>query len=64
MSKWSENKVIESDDGSESYNAVDFPCGAFAKCENTATQFIPHPILMFYPACDRCADKMERIENG
>ena len=38
------------------------PCKWFALCDNPATTTKPHPILGSVPICQRCADKMARIE--
>jgi hypothetical protein len=31
------------------------PCEWFARCDNTTTQGISHPILGMVPCCERCA---------
>lgn len=30
-------------------------CTWFARCPNDATHLVPHPIIGYVPACDRCA---------
>ncbi|KRD08596.1 hypothetical protein ASE48_08510 [Mycobacterium sp. Root265] len=39
------------------------PCQWFAKCENPANGLRSHPILTQVPTCQRCDDKIARI-NG
>lgn len=39
-------------------------CRWFARCDNPATGTRPHPILGDVPICDRCREKIERLEGG
>lgn len=41
--------------------ADDKSCEWFARCENRATHFEPHPILRAVPCCDRCAALVARV---
>jgi len=38
-------------------------CKAFLNCRNKATTTLPNPILGDVPCCQRCKDKMDRIES-
>ncbi len=38
-------------------------CEWFARCTNEAVGEMPHPILGGVPICERCAEKVERINN-
>lgn len=38
-------------------------CQWFARCDNPATTALPHPTLGSVPCCQRCADKVARIEG-
>lgn len=37
---------------------TEYTCGWFARCENDATHFQPHPVLAAVPCCDRCREKL------
>jgi hypothetical protein len=37
-------------------------CHWFALCPNVATGVERHPILGFVPICERCADKLDRMD--
>jgi hypothetical protein len=39
------------------------PCSWFAKCSHAATHYRQHPILGDVPICNRCANKIEKIEG-
>lgn len=32
-------------------------CAAFATCDRVASQLVPHPVLTYVAACDRCAER-------
>jgi len=38
-------------------------CRVFLLCKNKATTTMSHPILKEVPACQRCADKMAKIDG-
>jgi hypothetical protein len=37
-------------------------CRWFARCTNDAVSELPHPVLVSVPICQRCLDKLDRIE--
>ena len=38
-------------------------CQWFALCENPPTTTLPHPVLGNVPCCNRCADKITRLQK-
>jgi len=41
-----------------------YRCEYFALCDHDAMVLIPNPILGVVPTCDRCAQRIARMESG
>jgi hypothetical protein len=39
-------------------------CRVFLLCKNKATTTIPHPILREVKACQRCAEKIQKLDKN
>ena len=47
-------RVVSIDENVGMYGLHALGCEWFARCGQDATSLLPHPILGYVPACDRC----------